>query len=66
MNTLQIVLVTIAATTLRRSSSEIAGNYGLGDKVKDLVLRIFRDANSVACNAAQRLEARAAKIRAAL
>ncbi len=57
---------TVAGTTLAIIIAEIVFNYGLGDKVKDLFLRIFHDAYSVGHNAAARLEARAAKIRAML
>lgn len=57
---------TVLGTTLAIIIAEITLNYGLGDKVKDLFLRLFHDANAVGHNAAIRLEARAAKIRARL
>ena len=57
---------TVLGTTAAIIVAEIVFNYGLGDKVKDMFLRIFHDAVSVGHNAAARLEARAAKIRARL
>lgn len=46
--------------------AEIVFDYALGDTVKDFFVRIFRGAEAKANASYQRLQARAARIKAAL
>ena len=66
MTTFEIVLLTIAGTTLAIIIAEIFFDYALGDKVKDFFVGLFRGAEAKAIAAKKRLQSRAARIKAAL
>lgn len=56
---------TVLGTTVAIILAEIFGNYGLGDLVKDFFVGLFTKGKTFAEVRVQRLEAKAAKIRAA-
>lgn len=59
-------LYTILATTGAIIAAEIAGDYSLGDFLKDLVIRLIHGGTAAVKASAARLEVRLASIKARL
>lgn len=57
---------TVIGTTIAIILAEIFGNYGLGDLTKDFFVGLFVKGKTFTMARLERLEAKAAKIRAAL
>lgn len=60
------IVYTVIATTIAIIVAEIVFNYGLGDVTKDFFVGLFVKGKTFTTARLARLEAKAAKIRAAL